>query len=95
MLSLDLVSDREAPIDPSGPELIYVKVANRIAGRIDRGELAPGARLPAERDLAAELGVSYDSVRRAMEVLRLRGLIVTVHGRGTFVKARDDSPGAN
>ncbi len=86
MLSIDLVTD--APIDPSGPELIYVQVADRIAGRIERGELAPGARLPAERDLAADLGVSYDSVRRAMEVLRERGLITTVHGRGTYVAKR-------
>ncbi len=88
MLSLDHVSDQEPPIDPSGPGLIYVKVADRIAGRIERGELAPGARLPPERELAADLGVSYDSVRRAMEVLRERGLIVTVHGRGTYVAER-------
>jgi len=73
------------PIDPSGPELIYVQVADRITAQIESGQLAPGARLPAERDLAVELGVSYDSVRRAMELLRERGLIVTVHGRGTFV----------
>jgi GntR family transcriptional regulator len=73
------------PIDPSGPELIYVQVADRITAQIESGQFAPGARLPAERDLAAELGVSYDSVRRAMELLRERGLIVTVHGRGTFV----------
>ena len=85
MLSLDLVSDREPPIDTSGPELIYIQVADRIAAQIERGDIAPGSRLPAERDLAADLGVSYDSVRRAMEVLRERGLIVTVHGRGTFV----------
>ena len=85
MLSLDHVSEREPPIDPSGPELIYVQAADRIAGRIERGELVAGARLAPERDLAAELGVSYDSVRRAMEVLRERGLVITVHGRGTYV----------
>jgi GntR family transcriptional regulator len=73
------------PIDPSGPELIYVQVADRITAQIESGQLGPGARLPSERDLAAELGVSYDSVRRAMGLLRERGLIVTVHGRGTFV----------
>ena len=73
------------PIDPFGPELIYVQVADRITAQIESGQLAPGARLPSERDLAAELGVSYDSVRRAMGLLRDRGLIVTVHGRGTFV----------
>ncbi len=46
-----------------------------------------GARLPAERDLAAEYGVAYDTIRRATALLRERGLIQTVHGRGTFVAA--------
>ncbi|MFJ4340434.1 GntR family transcriptional regulator [Streptomyces sp. NPDC088915] len=43
------------------------------------------ARLPAERDLAEEYGVAYLTVRRAARVLRERGLILTVHGKGTFV----------
>lgn len=68
-----------------GPTPIYVQVADFIEARIDSGELAPGARLTAERDLAAELGVAYDTVRRATALLRERGLIVTVQGRGTFV----------
>ncbi|MEU8975487.1 GntR family transcriptional regulator [Streptomyces monashensis] len=41
--------------------------------------------MPAERDLALEYGVAYLTVRRAAQVLRERGLILTVHGRGTFV----------
>ncbi|MDX6390314.1 MAG: hypothetical protein QOJ73_1377, partial [Streptosporangiaceae bacterium] len=44
---------------------------------------------PAERELATVYGVAYDTVRRANELLRERGLIVTVHGRGTFVAERD------
>jgi len=43
-------------------------------------------RLRAERDLATYYEVSYGTVRRAMEVLRERGLIETIHGRGTFVR---------
>lgn len=75
------------PFDPNqdGPEYTYVRVANHIAARIAAGELLPGARLPAERDLAAEYGVAYLTVRRAAQVLRDRGLIVTVMGRGTYV----------
>jgi GntR family transcriptional regulator len=69
----------------NGPDLIYVQVADWITVRITRGELAPGHKLPAERDLAAEIGVGYMTVRRAMRLLRERGLIVTVVGRGTFV----------
>lgn len=73
------------PIRLDGPELVYVQVANHIAARIGSGELTPGTRLPPERELAKTYGVAYDTVRRAAEVLRERGLIITVHGRGTFV----------
>ena len=72
-------------IDPAGPKLVYVRVADQVAARITSGELVPGAKLPAERELAAEYGVSYDTIRRASALLRERGLIETVHGRGTFV----------
>jgi GntR family transcriptional regulator len=41
--------------------------------------------------LAEHYEVSYGTVRRAMEVLRERGLIITTHGRGTFVSAPRDS----
>lgn len=87
------VSDHPA-IDPKAPKLVYVQVADHIAGRIGAGELPPGAKLPAERDLAAEYGVAYDTVRRATAVLRERGLIITIVGRGTFVVPEDQRPGA-
>jgi len=73
-------------IDPDGPTHIYVQVADHIEALIRDGRLAPGSRLPAERDLAAEWGVAYDTIRRATALLRERGLIVTVIGRGTFVE---------
>jgi GntR family transcriptional regulator len=79
--------------DLTGPRLVYVQVADWIAGRIASGELAPEARLPAERDMAAEYGVAYDTIRRATALLRERGLIVTIIGRGTFVVPGDQRPG--
>jgi len=42
-------------------------------------------KLPGERELAEQYGVAYTTVRRAMEVLRDRGVIITRQGRGTFV----------
>ncbi|MEU8654577.1 GntR family transcriptional regulator [Streptomyces sp. NPDC048737] len=71
--------------NPQGPQLIYVAVADHVEARIRSGELQPCARLPSERDLAQEYGVAYLTVRRAAQVLRERGLVETVHGRGTFV----------
>jgi GntR family transcriptional regulator len=68
-----------------GPRLVYVAVADHIIARVRAGELRPGARLRSERDLAEEYGVAYLTVRRAMAVLRERGYVETVHGKGTFV----------
>jgi len=83
MLTMDRMP--ATPVNPRGPVLAYLQVAGDLAARITSGEFAPGDRLPAERDLAVEYGCAYDTVRRATAVLRDRGLIVTVHGRGTFV----------
>ena len=86
----DHVSD-EFRVDPNAPKLVYVQVADHIAARIASGDLAPGARLPAERDLAAEYGVAYDTIRRATALLRDRGLILTIVGRGTFVSPESET----
>jgi GntR family transcriptional regulator len=75
------MSELEAP----NPELAYLRVADDIEARIRSGELRPGARLRSERELAEHYGVAYGTIRRATGVLRERGLIKTVHGRGTFV----------
>jgi GntR family transcriptional regulator len=85
-----LVSDLEAT-GGRDADLAYMRVAADIAARITSGELRQGARLRAERDLAEYYEVSYGTVRRAMEVLRERGLITTIHGRGTFVSESGNS----
>ncbi|GIH91273.1 GntR family transcriptional regulator [Planobispora siamensis] len=64
-------------IDPSADRPVYKQLADLIRARIEEGELRPGQRLPAESDYVAEFGISRDSVRRAMAVLRGEGLIVT------------------
>jgi DNA-binding GntR family transcriptional regulator len=76
-------------VDPLGPDFAYMQVADSITVRIEAGEITH--KLPAERDLAQEYGVAYQTVRRAMKVLRERGLIITRQGRGTFV-VRDRGP---
>ena len=82
-------------IDPIGnAEYTYVQAADAIAARIAAGEIT--SRLPGERHLAEELGVAYQTLRHSIEVLRDRGLIITRHGRGSFVAptdSRDDGRG--
>jgi GntR family transcriptional regulator len=74
------------PIDPYGERHAYDQVADDIERRIGEGEIS--VKLPAERSLAEEYGVAYVTVRHAMAILRERGVIITVHGRGTFVRRR-------
>ena len=71
------------PVDPNRLEHAYIQVADDVARRIGTGEIS--YKLPAERSLAEEYEVSYITVRHAMAILRERGLIVSIHGRGTFV----------
>jgi len=80
-----IVSDLEAS-GGRDSDLAYVRVADDIAARIASGELTAGARLRSERDIAEHYAVSYGTVRHAMALLRERGLIASVHGRGTFVR---------
>lgn len=70
-------------IDSLGPDFAYKQVADAVAARIRAGEFTH--RLPAERILADEYCVAYQTVRHAVAVLRQRGLVVTRTGRGTFV----------
>jgi GntR family transcriptional regulator len=71
---------------PGRPQLEYRRIADALAARIESGEFAAGSRLPPEQALAEDFGVAYGTVRRAMDVLRERGLIMTVWGKGTFVR---------
>jgi DNA-binding GntR family transcriptional regulator len=78
------------PFEADPLQLVYVQVADHLAARIGAGELAPGTRLPPERDLAAEYGVAYNTLRRAVEELRNRGLVTTLRGHGNYVARRED-----
>jgi DNA-binding GntR family transcriptional regulator len=78
-------ADRSGAIDPARPVYVYVQVADDIAAQISSGHLAPGARLPAERDIAQQYGVAYLTARRAVRELRDRGLVVTLPAKGTYI----------
>jgi DNA-binding GntR family transcriptional regulator len=88
-----MISMADPPVfAPDSPVPLYVQAADYLAARIASGDLAPGARLPAERDLADQWGIAYQTVRRTMRELRERGLVASVVGKGTFVRPEAERP---
>ncbi|UWZ40801.1 GntR family transcriptional regulator [Dactylosporangium roseum] len=75
-------------VDPDGPTPVYVQIADIIQQRIEAGELQPNRPIPSELALQQEFGVARGTARRAVELLRDRGLVFTVPQRGTFVADR-------
>ncbi len=67
-------------------------IASALADRVLSGELAPNDRLPPERQLALEFGVSRPIIREALRALVERGLIDVEPSRGAFVRG-DTGPG--
>jgi GntR family transcriptional regulator len=68
-----------------GASPLYHRVADQIAHDIRTGELRPGQKLPSERDLAGQIGVSRVTARRALKALVDDGLLEPAVGRGWFV----------
>jgi GntR family transcriptional repressor for pyruvate dehydrogenase complex len=61
------------------------RIVDYIRDLVERGELTPGTRLPPERELAAQLGVSRTVLREALHTLAALGLVESLHGRGVFI----------
>jgi len=72
-------------IDRSRPEPIYQQIREWMRQQIASGQWPEHYRLKSELDLVAELGVNRGTVRKAIADLIAEGLLVTIHGRGTFV----------
>ena len=74
------------PSEPTGHEpRLYRIVADRIEELIEQERIAPGERLPSERDLATRLSVSRTSLREALLALELGGVIEVRGGSGVYV----------
>ena len=67
---------------------MYLQLAAILRGQIERGELVPRQPLPSESYLVGNYGVSRGTARRAVQVLRDEGLVVTIPQRGTYVSER-------
>jgi GntR family transcriptional regulator, N-acetylglucosamine utilization regulator len=74
----------------SSPVPLKQQIVDHIAGAVERGDLAPGDKLPAGRDLAEDWEVGYSTINDAMKVLTARGVLVAAMGKGTFVAERGE-----
>jgi GntR family transcriptional regulator len=83
-----------APFDPHAgpPDYVYVRIADHLAAGIEDGTYPADSMLPGERALAEDYGVGVNTLRRALDVLRERGLIITLPAKGTFVVRQRADP---
>lgn len=73
------------------PPPLYLQIAQELRRDIADGVYKPGERLPPLQKLAAEYGTSTHPVRRAISLLLLKDLVVTIHGDGTYVRLPKDA----
>lgn len=79
----DSVAARKIDLRSAVPA--YRQLAGILREQIESGKLAADQPVPSEATLVQEYGIARGTVRRAIEVLRDEGLVVTVQGRGSFV----------
>lgn len=82
------------PLQALEPQRLYRQIAEQLQGLIRWGEFVAGSRLPAERDLARQLGVSRPSVREAFIALEVDGWVEVRMGSGVYVLDRGSVTGA-
>lgn len=74
-------------LDPDSAVPLYEQLAALLRAEITSGRIPPDRPLPSEHYLQQEHGVARDTVRHAFRLLRDEGLVVTVRGKGTYVRA--------
>jgi DNA-binding GntR family transcriptional regulator len=79
--------------DPDDPRAPYLQVAGGLRAAIRSGEYGPGAQLPTYQELADTWGVAINTAKSAVTLLRDEGLVITQHGKGSFVRTQAPSGG--
>lgn len=87
---------RRSPAQPSLAPVarprLYEQVAEQIMAWVEEAGLQPGDRLPAERELAARLGVSRATVAQALVAMEVVGAVTVRHGDGAILQDRTGAP---
>ncbi|NBQ88103.1 MAG: FadR family transcriptional regulator [Betaproteobacteria bacterium] len=82
------------PLQTIEPQRLYRHIAEQLLALIEQGEYPPGTRLPSERELAQQLGVSRPSVREALIALEVEGWVEVRTGSGVYVIDRPQTHAA-
>src|SRR3972149_3779600 len=81
--------DDQINIDRQASEPAYIQLVNIFREQIAKGVFLPGDRLPSESELCNQYQVSPMTVRRSIKTLLDQGIVSTIQGSGTYVKAPD------
>ena len=81
------MSEQPVAFLPAKPKRAFDDIIDQVRELLRSGELSPGQKLPNERDFALQLGVSRNTVREALRMLEIAGLVTLKKGRtgGAFV----------
>lgn len=92
-MSMDRMPAPDGRNEAAGPGFrpLYRQVKELLLRRIGEQIWAPGALIPSEQQIAAELGVSQGTVRKALDEMTSERLLVRRQGRGTFVARHDEA----
>lgn len=81
--------------DKSSSEPLYVQTFTQLAHKINHGEIEPGSKLPSQRQMAKDLGISVNTITNAYNMLAMYGYVIPSERSGYFVKEiekADDEP---
>lgn len=73
---------------PTDGRTLQVRIADDLRAKIELGELAPGEQIPTYDDLARQYMCSLGAVRKAVDLLKQQGLLISEQGKGVFVRER-------
>jgi GntR family transcriptional regulator len=86
-----VIDESDGRLRPGYPDALWVQAAELISREIESGAIRPGGRLPPERELCAQLGISRVTLRKALSHLVDAGVLQPSHGRGWHVSAPGDA----
>ena len=68
----------------------YIQISEMLIRQVAAGHLPDGSKLPPEREMAAELGISVGTLRKSLADMQEKGLLERIQGSGNYVRAQSD-----